>query len=360
MSLGRNLADTGVSLPRCFGMGFVAMDVVEGLDETFAAPGGSCGNVMALLSWLGWDAYPIARLGSDEPGVYVRHELSLCGVRTDFLTNELSVKTPVVIQRFVEDGEGQRIHRYALTCPDCGGWLPRFRPVTIRQATVSMEAGIVPEAIFLDRLSPSALKLAAWGRERGSLVLFEPSSVGDEGQFQKAIEICHVLKFAKDRLGHVPDIRNLIGPDLVIQTLGAEGLEFRLNSSWYDLSAYEAPVFVDAAGSGDWCTAMFLDGWYRAPQREIGLWLPDEVANVLAKGQAAAAINCGFEGARGAMMAIDHELFEPLLNDLLDGRQISLRSLLPGAARSNVSLCQACEAQPVSFTALGSRQKQSD
>lgn len=332
--------------PVCFGIGFVAMDVVEGLTETFAAPGGSCGNVMSMLSWLDWQAYPIARLGKDDPGAFVEGEFSSSGVRTEFLTREQSVKTPVVIQRFVENKAGQRTHRYALTCPDCGGWLPRFRPVTIKQAGVSMEYGITPSTVFLDRISPAALKLAAWARELGALIVFEPSSVGDEKQFQKAVALSHVLKFAHDRLGHVPDMRKISGPDLVIETLGDEGLRFRVRSEWFDQAAYKAPHFVDAAGSGDWCTAMLLDGWIKSNVESISDWEPAEVGNVLARGQAAAAINCGFEGARGAMLALQLATFEKMLEDINSGNSITLQDVLPKVKKTRVNLCGVCDTVP--------------
>ena len=39
----------------CWGVGFVAMDVVDVEDDRFAAVGGSCGNVMVILAWFGVD-----------------------------------------------------------------------------------------------------------------------------------------------------------------------------------------------------------------------------------------------------------------------------------------------------------------
>ena len=43
--------------PVCVGSGFVALDIVQGESGSFAATGGSCGNVMAILAWLGWSAH---------------------------------------------------------------------------------------------------------------------------------------------------------------------------------------------------------------------------------------------------------------------------------------------------------------
>lgn len=332
---------------RAMGTGFVAMDVVEGIESTFASAGGSCGNVMALLSWLGWDAFPVARLGSDEPGDFVVHDLQFDGVKTDFVSQEKSVSTPVVVQRFRVDAEGHRSHRYVLACPDCGGWLPRFRSTTIRQIQPIMDSDRVPDIFFFDRVSPSALKLASWVREYGGLVLFEPSSIGDENQFQKAIDICHVLKFAEDRLGHVREIRDLSGPDLIVQTWGARGLEFRLSWDWFNLDAFDAPHFVDAAGSGDWCTALLLSELGNHSSLNPGSWTVNLIAGALRRGQAAAALNCGFEGARGAMQAVDKRAFMMAISDLMNGKEASIEKLIESKPQPRVNLCSLCKIVPL-------------
>ena len=328
---------------RALGAGFVAMDVVEGLETTFASAGGTCGNVMALLSWLGWDSFPVARLGLDEPGDFVIQDLEFDGVKTDFVTQEKSVSTPVVVQKFKVDSEGHRSHRYVLTCPDCGGWLPRFRPTTIRQVQPIIDASAVPDVFFFDRISPSALKLASWVREHGGLVVFEPSSIGDENQFRKATGICHILKFAEDRLGHIDDIRNLSGPNLIIQTLGSHGLEFRFGHTWFELNAFEAPHFLDAAGSGDWCTAVLVSELGKKGVLNPEQWTPEVLAASLNKGQAASSLNCGFEGARGAMHATDKRRFLAAISNLADGQEISIERLTENKPEPRVKLCSLCK-----------------
>src|SRR4051794_21319134 len=92
--------------PVCVGAGFVAADIVEGHTEEFVAAGGSCGNVLAILAWLGWKSYPVARLGKDWAAGVVRKEFKAVGVDDAFLSDEKAVQTPIVIQRFVEDKEG--------------------------------------------------------------------------------------------------------------------------------------------------------------------------------------------------------------------------------------------------------------
>src|SRR5258706_6678272 len=55
----------------CIGTGLVALDVIMNGDPNtqpkFLA-GGSCGNILIILSFLGWKSYPVARL-SNRPSV---------------------------------------------------------------------------------------------------------------------------------------------------------------------------------------------------------------------------------------------------------------------------------------------------
>jgi len=54
--------------PKAFGAGLIALDLVLGMDP--AAPvkswtGGTCGNVLSILAFLGWKSFPIARMNGD-------------------------------------------------------------------------------------------------------------------------------------------------------------------------------------------------------------------------------------------------------------------------------------------------------
>ena len=224
-----------------------------------------------------------------------------------FLSDEKAVQTPIVIQRFVEDKEGRRIHRFSLACPECGGWLPRFRASTLQQAADVTQSTVVPKTFYMDRLSPASLKLAAWAREKGALVVFEPSSVGDDRQFQKAVDLCHILKFSHDRLGHLRDLREAQQPRIIVETLAEEGLRVRWRGHWSDLPAFTLPVFVDGAGAGDWTTAGLIHQLGSNGARAFETLQKPRLLSALRFGQGLAAINCGYEGARGAMMAMTRD-----------------------------------------------------
>ena len=65
-------------IPICIGTGLIALDVIYTTDKkpNFLA-GGSCGNVLTILSYLGWKSLPIARLGNDAEGKRIVEDLSL-------------------------------------------------------------------------------------------------------------------------------------------------------------------------------------------------------------------------------------------------------------------------------------------
>ena len=94
-----------------------------------------------------------------------------------------------------------------------------------------------------------------------------------------------------------------------IKTSGALGLQFRhrLNktpSDWLHLPAIDIPYVADSCGAGDWCSAGFIAKALNLGQvglKDIGA---NGVKDALKYGQALAAWNCGFEGARGGMYTV--------------------------------------------------------
>lgn len=302
--------------PTCIGVGFVAADIVEGSVEEFVVAGGSCGNVMAILSWLGWNAVPVSRLGRDWAAKIIRKDLGDVGVNVDNLSSEKSVQTPVVIQRFVKDSTGRQTHRFSLTCPECGGWLPRYRALTIRQADTLIAGSAAPKTFYFDRVSPAALRLAKWANGQGALIVFEPSSIGDERQFRKAVDVCHVLKYSHDRLGHLRDLGGAQSPRIIVETLDEEGLRVRWRGHWTELAAFEAPWFRDGAGSGDWCSAGLIHRIGTKGAAIFDTLQKPRLLSALRFGQALAAVNCGFEGARSAMSALSHDQMAAALTKL--------------------------------------------
>ena len=78
---------TTVVRPKVFGTGLIALDLVIGpKPETPVRSwaGGTCGNVLSILAYLGWDAYPVARMNSDVASDRVRADMKRWGVHLDW------------------------------------------------------------------------------------------------------------------------------------------------------------------------------------------------------------------------------------------------------------------------------------
>lgn len=71
-----------------FGTGLVALDVVQSGESSETArawAGGTCGNVLTVLAYLGWEAYPVSTLGIDEASSLVLDDMRRFGVNIDLI-----------------------------------------------------------------------------------------------------------------------------------------------------------------------------------------------------------------------------------------------------------------------------------
>ena len=203
--------------------------------------------------------------------------------------------------------------------------LPSFQPVT--RAVVETIAPDLERAqvFFMDRLSRGILDLAALAAKSGALVMYEPSGVAESRLLKEAIELAHVVKYAETRLAQVENLWSRGAATMIeIQTLGNRGLRYRYKfggkrSGWLTLPAIDAPRLVDTCGSGDWCSAGFLAETFRLQPAGLQKLKPAQLAQALQYGQALAAWNCGFEGARGGMYASTKNAFEKQIAKLLVG-----------------------------------------
>ena len=342
--------------PVACGVGFVALDVVidsERPDVVNLCAGGTCGNVLTILSYLGWQSVPIGRLKQDFAGRTVSEDLKKWHVNVDLLGLEPQASTPIVIEELSRTRSGQRRHRYLWTCPGCGAYLPSFRPVPAKSLQLVLPDLEPANVFFFDRVSRGAVDLAKAFSEIGALVVFEPSAGGDPKLFREALQICHVLKYSDQRARSFSELLCHGDPLLEVETLGEDGLRYRCqlprghSSGWRKLGGFEIDNIKDTAGSGDWCTAGLLSCIGKAGQSGVADFCVEQVESALTYGQALAALNCRFEGARGAMYRMQRDTFEAEVRKMLEGaektakagprRRPHSRRVLPD------SLCPSCQ-----------------
>lgn len=305
--------------PRLVAAGFFALDIVFGLDDSTPRfyTGGTCGNVAAGLAFFGWDSLPLARLGDDVAGQVVRRDLERWEVRTTHLGLNPVAATPIVLEKIELNKNGTPKHRFLWSCPDCSSYFPPFRAVLRTQAHLIREEIDRPEVFFADRVSPSTVELARHFRAKGSLIYFEPSAAGDPRLFSEMLELCHVLKYSAQRARSFSELLRKHRAQLEIETLGEDGLRFRTRrafTSWNSLPAFEVKI-KDTAGSGDWTTVGLIAGLFK--NGKAGLQgTKQELILCLEHAQAVAALNCRFEGARGAMYQLSRSKFNEVVETI--------------------------------------------
>ena len=334
-----------------FGTGLIALDLVVGPDpETRVRSwaGGTCGNVLSILSYFGWSAYPVARMNGDIASEYVRADMARWGVHLDWTTCIPTTHTPIIVQKITRDKSGRAKHRFSSSCPSCGKWLPPFKAITV-DAVESIRPEMAKASVFFfDRLSRATLELAAEASVHGALVVFEPSGRASEKLWTEAIEVAHVVKYSASRLSGLSGLmKRGSAAVLEVQTLGERGLRYRHRlcrsvSDWMHLEAVPSRRSADTCGSGDWCTAGLIDRVAGAGQEGLRAIGARGIRRALRYGQALAAWNCGFEGARGGMYAVSRSAFRRQITNLINGRSENVQESPQREVPPQVVTCPAC------------------
>jgi sugar/nucleoside kinase (ribokinase family) len=316
-------------LPLAMGTGLIALDVVvtEGdSSDPLLMAGGTCGNVLLALSYLGFRVAPICRLEDDEAAELIQEEFREWNVDTTYVSVGDDGSTPVIFQTIRPNPGGVPTHSFSWRCPACNKRFPAYKPALASTAEAIAAEMLPPRVFFFDRVNRGSLILAEKASELGALVVFEPSSVGDHGLFKEAWALSHVVKYSHERLADLPDLEFGANQLLQVETLGADGLRYRAKfgkratSPWRTLEALKAPALIDTAGAGDWCTAGLIHRLGRDGAEGFRAVKPPDVEAALRYGQALAAWNCGFVGARGGMNHMTIEECQEQVVQILAGR----------------------------------------
>ena len=216
------------------GAGLISLDVLIWNGQRVPISyyvGGTCGNVMMILSHMGWDAYPIARLDGTKDGVRVLDDMKKHHVHTDFVSTQ-DGKTPVIVQRNFINKDGVPTHKFE-SRNNIGRFYLDFKSITLKQANEVIERiDFVPKVFFFDRVSPAILKIATIFREKGAVIFFEPSSRGGNVRlFNECVEVSDIVKFSEQRIKDINQFKDY-KDKLFIQTQGAKGLSYRLSGDW--------------------------------------------------------------------------------------------------------------------------------
>ena len=329
--------------PVCLGSGLIALDVIyndENRRPKFLA-GGSCGNVLTILSYLGWDSFPLARLGKDPEGNRIIEDMKRWGVKTEFVEQDSEIHSPRIIER-VFSGRNPR-HRFYLKCTH-GNWLPRRKPFLLKSLESIQDKLPKSNVFYFDRASPSALETAKILKKQGAIIVFEPPKFLHDEVFIQCLKIADIVKHCYEQSEETAESGVKI--PLEIQTKGESGLQYKArflrHRDWRQMEAFPVFNLVDAAGSGDWLTAGLIhvlgqNGSKHTPTEK-------KLEFSLKFGQALASLNCNFTGARGIMYNLrKSQLFSLVAEMIITKESPQIKTSSKPRIRSTSSLSSKCK-----------------
>ncbi len=338
-----NINKNKTSKAVCFGAGLLALDVVmngnQNTQPKFLA-GGSCGNVLTILAFLGWNSYPIARLSNKPSAQLLFADLKSQKVNLDLVTQSEDGSTPIIIHRILKDAQENPKHRYEFKIPKTNIWFPSFKPVLSNRVNEIEAFHVKPKVFYFDRVCRANIELAKRYKESSCLIFFEPSSMGDEKQFNECLALADILKYSNDRLPLYKTHYRTRQTAVEIETLGAGGLSYRSfrnkSNEWKILPALEIDTLLDAAGGGDWCSSGIIhalfDSFETFPLKSLTAL---RLENILVFGQFLSALNCKFHGARGLMYNVSYSKIKRTYKKYLKNQVIFINEKEKGFALTN-------------------------
>lgn len=310
------------------GSGLIALDLVadsESASTWHSYAGGSCGNVLAILSFLGWSAYPIARLNGDAASQLVREDLVRWGVNLEYASLEPTARTPIVVQTNRLSEEGYCEHRFSWRCPSCGNHLPSFAAVRGDSVDLLLEPFPRSDVFYFDRTSKGILMMAEKARAGGALVYFEPSAKVTPKHMEAALNFSDIVKYSVERFPEkICALDRSDSVRLEIQTHGRLGTEYRYvgkqgTSAWSKQAAFNLNQMKDSAGAGDWFTSALINTLVRTKQ-DLSSLSKESIKSAIVRASAYAAWSCRYAGARGGMYALSPRTMNTHIKKIIDGQ----------------------------------------
>ena len=295
-----------VPIRTVIGTGLIALDlIVTSSGIVTHTVGGTCGNVLTLLSVHGINTRPIGKIGCDQAGDLVCAQMSHLGSDTSLVLRTSAIHTTRIVEIAPTDGAIR--HRFTFTCPKCTRRLPRNSALKEGQAQQLAVDWSDVDLFFFDRATPAGVHLAKEARNSGVTVMFEPPKTRSRARLKTGISTADIVKYSYQDYKNGLPVELTSNLRLLIETRGKEGLRYRYMqtgelSDWRDMPAFDSVHPRDTAGAGDWCTAGFINeivNW-KGTER----WTPFNIEAALKYGQALAAISVCFIGPLGALFSM--------------------------------------------------------
>lgn len=221
--------------------------------------GGTCGNVMSILAWMGWDARPLACLDDSPEGLKITEYLKRYGCDCRYVTNTPGGGTTLLRCTHKKTAAGEHTMSVRAGSPG-GSRFPKRHFLRARDEAPAFLDSLeeAPAVFFFDDPSAGNRVIAKGLRERDSLIYFEPSRLVSNADFE-AVAVSDIIKFSDE---NIPDVSFIDSyPDKIfIQTMGAEGARCKFKGkSWVEIEDAPRDPVVDTEGAGDWLSAEFIN-----------------------------------------------------------------------------------------------------
>ena len=163
--------------PKIFGTGLIALDIVishKSSSPLRAWTGGTCGNVLSILAYLGWLVTPLARLNGDFASQCIAADMVRWGADISFLNCPPTANAPIVIEEIFMNKEALPSHHFIWKCPHCGHSLPYFKPITKAILPIIETSVANCPIFFMDRVSRASLDIASIVKDNGGIIFLNP------------------------------------------------------------------------------------------------------------------------------------------------------------------------------------------
>lgn len=289
---------------RILGAGLVCVDIVYDKSSTKIMNGGSCANVLSVLSQVGYDCSVLREKYSDPLESFLSATLTTLRVKQIYYKS--SRKS---VPRIIEDISGAD-HSFYTVCPICGKKILTLRLPAKEDVKSVSEAVGNADVFYCDRSSSGLKDLMEVANKQRKIVFYEPNSSRNLNSLLETALLSDIIKFSKDRIpmGIAERIRKTNSRvKLIISTDGAKGLTFSHRrekgemSPWITIpSSFSGPI-VDSSGAGDWLTAGFLSELL-SEREDLSLnklYNDDVIAKTMVSGMKYSQLCCAAIGAQG-------------------------------------------------------------
>lgn len=286
------------------GIGFNCVDIIRtNKNETLTA-GGTCTNVLAILSSLGIETTLMS------PNYYENKNFKLF---IDDITNKninhvLFKKTTLPFSIVIQDNSCKD-HKFITTCPKCGE--STINTISFNEHDAKKYVHVLNNVDFLycDRFSQGIKYFVKICHDKGITTFYEPNNCRFYNTQLSAIKNFDIVKFSSSRINEktAEKLRLDLGDSrtkLIIVTLGNNGLKFSVRqnnvlSDWIEIKKPFENDVVDSSGAGDCLTAALIYSILSTQIYDEKKYNISWLQEVLYKAQIISSINCNCLGAQG-------------------------------------------------------------